>query len=84
MDISILIKNINNLYYDYTINKYKRIMEMKMKEKKGGINKYIKTDKKITIIYNKKQYTRVIYICNNKKYIKINKTFMLLSKLKKI
>ena len=50
----------------------------------GGNNKYKKTDKKITIIYKKKQYTRNIYICERKKYIKINKSFMLLSKLKKI
>jgi hypothetical protein len=51
---------------------------------KGGANKYKKTENKITVIYKKKQYTRVIYICERKKYIKINKTFMLLSKLKKI
>ena len=50
----------------------------------GGNNKYKKTDKKITVIYKKKEYTRVIYICERKKYVKINKTFMLLSKLKKI
>jgi hypothetical protein len=51
----------------------------------GGINKsnYKKTDKKITVIYKKKKYTRVIYINERKKYVKINKTFMLLSKLKK-
>jgi hypothetical protein len=49
----------------------------------GGANKYKKTDKKITVIYKKKEYTRVIYICERKKYVKINKTFMLLSKLKK-
>jgi len=52
---------------------------------KGGKNKsnYKKTDKKITVIYKKKKYTRVIYINERKKYIKINKTYMLLSKLKK-
>lgn len=53
----------------------------------GGIslnNKYKKTENKITVIYNKKKYTRVIYICERKKYIKLNKTIMLLSKLKKI
>ena len=50
----------------------------------GGNNKYKKTDKQITVIYKKKEYTRVIYICERKKYVKINKTFMLLSKLKKI
>jgi hypothetical protein len=53
--------------------------------KKGGKNKnnYKKTDKKITVIYKKKKYTRVIYICERKKYVKIDKTYMLLSKLKK-
>ncbi len=53
--------------------------------KTGGINKsnYKKTDKKITVIYKKKKYTRVIYISERKKYVKINKTYMLLSKLKK-
>jgi thiol-disulfide isomerase/thioredoxin len=52
--------------------------------KNGGANKYKKTDNKITVIYKKKEYTRVIYICERKKYVKINKSFMLLSKLKKI
>jgi thiol-disulfide isomerase/thioredoxin len=52
--------------------------------KLGGANKYKKTDKQITVIYKKKEYTRVIYICERKKYVKINKTFMLLSKLKKV
>ena len=47
-------------------------------------NNYKKTENKITVIYEKKKYTRIIYINNKKKYIKINKTFMLLSKLKKI
>ena len=50
----------------------------------GGNNKYKKTDKEITVIYKKKEYKRVIYICERKKYVKINKTFMLLSKLKKV
>jgi hypothetical protein len=51
----------------------------------GGINKsnYKKTENKITVIYKKKKYTRVIYISERKKYVKINKTYMLLSKLKK-
>ena len=49
-----------------------------------GNNKYKKTENKITVIYKKKQYTRIIYICERKKYVKINKTYMLLSKLKKI
>jgi thiol-disulfide isomerase/thioredoxin len=56
----------------------------KLEEKNGGANKYKKTDKQITVIYKKKEYTRVIYICERKKYVKINKTFMLLSKLKKV
>jgi hypothetical protein len=50
----------------------------------GGKNKYKNTKNKITVIYKKKAYTRVIYICERKKYVKINKTFMLLSKLKKV
>jgi hypothetical protein len=50
----------------------------------GGANKYKKTDKQITVIYKKKQYTRIIYICERKKYVKINKTYILLSKLKKV
>ena len=47
-------------------------------------NKYKKTENKITVIYKKKEYKRVIYICERKKYIKLNKTYMLLSKLKKV
>ena len=47
-------------------------------------NKYKNTKNKITVIYNKKKYTRVIFICDRKKYVKIDKTFMLLSKLKKV
>jgi hypothetical protein len=52
----------------------------------GGKSKsnYKKTENKITVLFNKKKYTRVIYICERKKYVKINKTFMLLSKLKKV
>ena len=50
----------------------------------GSNNKYKKTENIITVIYNKKKYTRIIYINESKKYVKINKTFMLLSKLKKI
>jgi hypothetical protein len=48
----------------------------------GGTNK--KTNNKITVIFQKKKYTRIIHINERKKYVKINKTFMLLSKLKKI
>ena len=53
---------------------------------RGGknTNKYKNMKTKITVIYNKKKYTRVIYICERKKYVKIDKTFMLLSKLKKV
>lgn len=51
----------------------------------GGTNKkYKKTNNKITVIFQKKKYTRIIHINERKKYVKINKTFMLLSKLKKI
>ena len=53
-------------------------------EYKGGKNKYKNTKTKITVIYNKKKYSRVIYICERKKYVKIDKTYMLLSKLKKV
>ena len=47
-------------------------------------NKYKKTENKISVIYNKRKYTRVIYISERKKYIKLNKTYILLSKLKKV
>ena len=50
----------------------------------GNKNNYKKTENKITVIYEKKKYTRIIYINERKKYVKINKTFILLSKLKKI
>jgi hypothetical protein len=53
-------------------------------QKKGGANKFKKTENKITVIYEKKKYIRVIYISERKKYVKINKVFMLLSKLKKV
>ena len=53
-------------------------------EYRGGKNKYKNTKTKITVIYNKKKYSRVIYICERKKYVKIDKTYMLLSKLKKV
>ena len=52
---------------------------------KGGVGKkYKKTNNKITVLYKKKKYTRNIHINERKKYVKINKTFILLSKLKKI
>ena len=50
----------------------------------NGGNKFKSTKNKITVIYKKKQYTRVIYISERKKYVKINKTYLLLSKLKKV
>jgi hypothetical protein len=68
---------IDSTKYDINYNILKKPIE-------GGKNKYKKTENKITVIYKKKQYTRVIYICERKKYIKINKTFMLLSKMKKL
>jgi hypothetical protein len=71
------INEIDFTKYDKNYNILKETIE-------GGVNKYKKTENKITVIYKKKQYTRVIYICERKKYIKINKTFMLLSKMKKL
>jgi hypothetical protein len=82
IDLNHLISNINTLnslkleQYEHTsIHNYFN----------GGINKnnYKKTENQITVIYNKKKYTRNIYINERKKYVKINKTYMLLSKLKK-
>ena len=73
--ITIIIK-INH-QYDYSENNVSFVGQ-------GGANKYKKTENKITVIYKKKEYTRVIYICERKKYIKLNKTYMLLSKLKKV
>jgi hypothetical protein len=71
---------INAINTNYTYNQD----NIEINVNGGGNNKYKKTDKKITVIYKKKEYTRVIYICERKKYVKINKTFMLLSKLKKV
>jgi hypothetical protein len=78
--VSNISKNIFN------INKIsKNLMDYIILYKRtGGAEKYKKTDNKITVIYKKKQYTRNIYISESKKYVKINKIFMLLSKLKKI
>ena len=75
-NINILIK-FYILHIEQNINMFKLLL-------KGGANKYKKTENKITIIYNKKKYTRVIYLCERKKYIKLNKMFMLLSKFKKV
>jgi hypothetical protein len=86
-DIDLLLE-VQNSYIDLSISINKLMQETYNNIKKyiviGGANKYKKTENKITVIYKKKQYTRVIYICERKKYIKLNKTFMLLSKLKKI
>jgi hypothetical protein len=65
------------------LNQYITILQLTMSGGKNK-NKYKNTKNKITFIYKKKEYTRVIYICERKKYVKINKTFMLLSKLKKV
>jgi hypothetical protein len=72
------INNDLSSYETFIIDDIKYIITLK-----GGAEKYKKTNNKITIIYKKKQYTRNIYISERKKYIKINKIFMLLSKLKK-
>lgn len=71
-----IIEIINKLYitriFDYNIPHHLE----------GGKNDiYKKTENKIIVIYNKKRYRRIIYTNKNKKYVKINKTFMLLSKL---
>ena len=73
----------NDIIYN---NALKDLQDLKdLKDLEGGsVNKFKKTENKITVIYNKKKYTRVIYINDRKKYVKINKSFMLLSKLKKI
>jgi hypothetical protein len=74
------IKEVNFINIPFIKEKILGFIKMKIT---GGANKYKKTGNKATIIYKKKEYIRVIYICERKKYIKINKTFMLLSKLKK-
>jgi hypothetical protein len=55
----------------------------KEKNEKNESN-YKKTTNKITVIYDGKKYTRIIFINENKNYVKINKTYMLLSRLKQI
>jgi hypothetical protein len=52
--------------------------------KEKNESNYKKTTNKITVIYDGKKYTRIIYINENKNYVKINKTYMLLSRLKQI
>jgi hypothetical protein len=91
IDLSNIIKG-NKITLEYIPIDYMRLFIYKIHfrnnclgKKVGGINKsnYKKTENKITVIYKKKKYTRVIYINERKKYVKIDKTFMLLSKLKK-
>jgi hypothetical protein len=81
--IDSIIDTINSMYIkespDDNIEKFIATYISGGKDK----NNYKKTDKKITVIYKKKKYTRVIYINERKKYVKIDKTYMLLSKLKK-
>ena len=52
--------------------------------KEKNESNYKKTTNKITVIYDGKKYTRIIFINENKNYVKINKTYMLLSRLKQI
>jgi hypothetical protein len=83
----ILIKETNKHIIEKLIIYDELLAKEDIFSKLGGGNKtknnYKKTENQITVIYKKKKYTRNIYINNNKKYVKINKTFMLLSKLKK-
>jgi hypothetical protein len=80
--------NYNNIYdyiYDYIETIIYKLTPIERME--GGVSsnkKYQRTDAKITVLFNKKKYTRTIYINNKKKYVKINKVYLLLSKLKKI
>jgi hypothetical protein len=73
-------------YYTSKLNRlyHEELQDTFLKQIGGNNNKYNKIGKKITVIYKKKKYTRVIYTCKSIKYIKINKTYMLLSKLKKV
>jgi hypothetical protein len=73
-----------NLYINNFMFQYQGLIALMQLNTGGSNEKYKKTENKITVIYKKKKYTRVIYINERKKYVKINKTFMLLSKLKKI
>jgi hypothetical protein len=73
---------INKFKFEY--NSLIALMQFKTGGSNKNKNNYKKTENKITVIYEKKKYTRVIYINERKKYVKINKTFILLSKLKKI
>jgi hypothetical protein len=73
-----------NIYINNFMFQYDGLIALMQLNTGGSNEKYKKTENKITVIYKKKKYTRVIYINERKKYVKINKTFMLLSKLKKI
>jgi hypothetical protein len=75
--------NLNQYINDFKFQ-YQGLIDLMQLNTGGSNKKYKKTENKITVIYKKKKYTRVIYINERKKYVKINKTFMLLSKLKKI
>lgn len=50
-------------------------------EYEGGSNKYISLHKKIEFTYNNKNYVRILYVNNKKIYVKINKNYILLSKI---
>lgn len=82
--VSLIVKEKSHSFItmETAILAIERVLATK-RNKKGG-NKFKSTKNKITVIYKKKQYTRVIYISERKKYVKINKTYLLLSKLQKI
>jgi hypothetical protein len=75
---------VNEKSHSFREKNDKLIILLNSKTTKFGGNKFKSTKNKITVIYKKKQYTRVIYISERKKYVKINKTYLLLSKLQKI
>jgi hypothetical protein len=50
----------------------------------GGNSNYKKTNNKVEFTYKNKKYSRVIYInAKNKKYVRLNNEYLLLSKLQK-
>ena len=75
--ITMIMQYITNEFINSNSNK---------KITKGEKNEstYKKTASKITVIYDGKKYTRIIYINENNNYVKINKIYMLLSRLKQI
>ena len=89
LDLSDIIEK-KSFILEYIPIKYMKLFIYKIHHKtnlfiNGGMNKkYKKTNNKISVIFEKKKYTRTIHINERKKYVKINKTFILLSKLKKI